>query len=263
MVQGWADRTPRRLHDARQGVRPDDAASGEARGPAGGPARRDAGRRARPGRPAAARAPRRGVPPLPRRASSRCAATGKLGGILFQFPSYVVFKDASLDYLEWAREQLGSDEMLVEFRHRSWLDEDNRAETLSFLERIGAAYVTVDAPQSDTAKNLVPTVPAVTARHARTSASTDATSARGTSAAARRRSASTTSTPTRSSPSGRGTLKELAGAVEAGVRVLQQQRDVGGSGEPARPHLAGGDERAPAADAARPQRRPGDRRDGA
>ncbi|HJX47004.1 MAG TPA: DUF72 domain-containing protein [Gaiellaceae bacterium] len=88
---------------------------------------------------------------------------GKLGGILFQFPSYVVFKDASFEYLEWAREQLGSDEMLVEFRHRSWLDEDNRVETLSFLERIGAAYVTVDAPRSDTAKNLIPTVPAVTA----------------------------------------------------------------------------------------------------
>jgi uncharacterized protein YecE (DUF72 family) len=88
---------------------------------------------------------------------------GKLGGILFQFPSYVVFKDASFEYLEWAREQLGSDEMLVEFRHRSWLDENNRVETLSFLERIGAAYVTVDAPRSDTAKNLIPTVPAVTA----------------------------------------------------------------------------------------------------
>ena len=90
-------------------------------------------------------------------------STGKLGGILFQFPSYVVFKDASFDYLQWARDQLGSDEMLVEFRHRSWLDEDNRAETLSFLERIGAAYVTVDAPRSNTAKNLIPTVPAVTA----------------------------------------------------------------------------------------------------
>ena len=41
-------------------------------------------------------------------------------------------------------------------------DDDNRAETLSFLEAIGASYVTVDAPKSDTAKNLVPTVPAVT-----------------------------------------------------------------------------------------------------
>ena len=90
-------------------------------------------------------------------------ATGKLGGILFQLPSYVVCKEHSFDYLEWAREQLGGDTMLVEFRHRSWLEEENLAETLSFLERIGAAYVTVDAPKSETAKNLVPTVPAVTA----------------------------------------------------------------------------------------------------
>jgi uncharacterized protein YecE (DUF72 family) len=87
---------------------------------------------------------------------------GKLGGILFQLPSYVVFKDRSLDYLEWARAQLGRDEMLVELRHRSWLDDENRAETLAFLERIGATYVTVDAPRSASAKNLIPTVPAVT-----------------------------------------------------------------------------------------------------
>ena len=87
---------------------------------------------------------------------------GKLGGILFQFPSYVVYKDRSLEYLEWARAQLGDDDMLVEFRHRSWLDEENRAETLVFLERIGATYVTVDAPRSESAKNLIPSVPAVT-----------------------------------------------------------------------------------------------------
>jgi uncharacterized protein YecE (DUF72 family) len=87
---------------------------------------------------------------------------GKLGGILMQLPPYVVYKDASLDYLEWAREQLAGYEMLVEFRHRSWLDDENRAASLAFLERIGAAYVTVDAPKSDTAKNLVPTVVAVT-----------------------------------------------------------------------------------------------------
>ncbi len=87
---------------------------------------------------------------------------GKLGGILMQLPPYVVSKDASLDYLEWAREQLDGYEMLVEFRHRSWLDEQTRAHTLAFLERIGASYVTVDAPRSDTAKNLVPTVVAAT-----------------------------------------------------------------------------------------------------
>ena len=92
--------------------------------------------------------------------------TGKLGGILFQLPPYVVFKEASLDYLEWAREQVGGDEMLVEFRHVSWLEEAHRAESLAFLERIGASYVTVDAPRSDTARNLVPTIPAVTSETA-------------------------------------------------------------------------------------------------
>ncbi len=86
---------------------------------------------------------------------------GKLGGFLLQFPSYVVHKPASLDYLAWAVEQLDGDEPLVEFRHRSWLDAEHRAETLSFLESIGASYVIVDAPKTE-AKNLVPTVVART-----------------------------------------------------------------------------------------------------
>ena len=90
-------------------------------------------------------------------------AAGKLGAILFQLPPYVVHKEASLEYLEWAREQIGRDEMLVEFRHRSWLDDGHRDDSLAFLERIGASYVTVDAPRSDTARNLVPTVVAATA----------------------------------------------------------------------------------------------------
>jgi uncharacterized protein YecE (DUF72 family) len=89
-------------------------------------------------------------------------AAGKLGGILFQLPPYIVYKDTSLEYLEWARAQLDGYEMLVEFRHRSWLDEENRVDSLAFLERIGASYVVVDAPRSDTARNLVPTVVATT-----------------------------------------------------------------------------------------------------
>ena len=63
-------------------------------------------------------------------------SVGKLRGILFQFPSYVVYKDHSLDYLRWAREQLGDDEMLVEFRHGSWLDDEHRDDTLSFLDEL-------------------------------------------------------------------------------------------------------------------------------
>jgi uncharacterized protein YecE (DUF72 family) len=89
-------------------------------------------------------------------------AAGKLGGILFQLPPYIVYKDSSLEYVEWAREQIGENEMFVEFRHRSWLDDEHRADSLAFLERIGAGYVVVDAPRSDTAKNLVPTVVATT-----------------------------------------------------------------------------------------------------
>ena len=89
-------------------------------------------------------------------------SAGKLGGILFQFPSYVVYKDRSLDYLQWAREQLGDDAMLVEFRHLSWLDEEHRDETLRFLEGLSATHVIVDAPRIEGAKNVVPTVLALT-----------------------------------------------------------------------------------------------------
>jgi uncharacterized protein YecE (DUF72 family) len=78
-----------------------------------------------------------------------------------QFPPYVVYKPASLEYLEWAQEQLAGDEMLVEFRHASWLEEENRAETLRFLEEHGMTYVTVDAPQTG-GKNVLPSIPAVT-----------------------------------------------------------------------------------------------------
>jgi uncharacterized protein YecE (DUF72 family) len=161
MVQGWADRTPDGFtmhikafglmtrHPVKVEVLPEDL--------------RDAmpvderGRVDRPPRELRSEVFRRFLAAL-----EPLRATGKLGGILFQFPPYVVYKDRSLEYLEWARGELGDDRMLVEFRHRSWLEEENRAETLSFLESIGASYVTVDAPKSDTAKNLVPTIPAVT-----------------------------------------------------------------------------------------------------
>jgi len=89
-------------------------------------------------------------------------SAAKLGGILFQFPPYVVYKDASFDYLRWAREQVGDDEMLVEFRHISWLDDEHREETLRFLEELGATHVIVDAPRIEGAKNLTPTVLALT-----------------------------------------------------------------------------------------------------
>ena len=89
-------------------------------------------------------------------------ADRKLGGILFQLPPYVVWKPSSLDYLEWAADQLGGDRMLVEFRHASWFEEGVVDKVLRWLEERGMAYVTVDAPRSD-AKNVPRTVVAATA----------------------------------------------------------------------------------------------------
>jgi uncharacterized protein YecE (DUF72 family) len=86
---------------------------------------------------------------------------GKLGGILLQFPSYIVYRPQSLEYLEWAQSQLPGDELLIEFRHRSWLEEENRAAVLAFLEERGLTYVIVDAPRTE-GRNLVPTVVALT-----------------------------------------------------------------------------------------------------
>ena len=161
MVEGWAERTPDRFtmhvkafammtrHPVKVEVLPEDLR--------GAMPVDDRGRVDRPPRELRGEIFRRFLEAL-----SPLREAAKLGGILFQLPSYIVFKEHSLEYLEWAREQLGGDRMLVEFRHRSWLDEEHRAETLSFLERIDAAYVTVDAPKSESAKNLIPTIPAVT-----------------------------------------------------------------------------------------------------
>jgi uncharacterized protein YecE (DUF72 family) len=161
MVQGWADRTPDGFtmhvkafglmtrHPVKVEVLPEDLREAM---PVD-----ERGRVDRPPRELRGEVFRRFLESL-----EPLRSTGKLGGILFQLPSYVVYKERSLEYLQWARAQLDGDVMLVEFRHRSWLEEEHAAETLAFLESIDAAYVTVDAPKSPTAKNLVPTVPAVT-----------------------------------------------------------------------------------------------------
>jgi uncharacterized protein YecE (DUF72 family) len=88
-------------------------------------------------------------------------AAGKLGGILFQLPPYVVWKASSLDYLEWANQQLAGDRMLVEPRHRSWYDEPVRAELLRWLEEREMSWVVVDAPKTE-ARNVPDTLVAAT-----------------------------------------------------------------------------------------------------
>ncbi len=66
-------------------------------------------------------------------------ASGKLGGILMQFPPYVVPKPSSYEYLEWANEQLaghGSASILAEAAH-SWADAGNEVFLLVANRRSG------------------------------------------------------------------------------------------------------------------------------
>ena len=87
--------------------------------------------------------------------------SGKLRGILLQYhPRFVKSADAK-EELERVRALLDPLVPLVEFRHRSWLEEDERADTLAFLEQHGLAYVSVDAPRTR-ASNVVPPVAAAT-----------------------------------------------------------------------------------------------------
>jgi uncharacterized protein YecE (DUF72 family) len=159
-VQGWADRTPDGFvmhvkafglmtrHPVRLEQLPPDLREGM---PVD-----DRGRVDRPPRDARGEVFRRFLAALePLREQQ------KLGGILFQLPPYVVWKPSSLDYLDWARDQLGPDAMLVEPRHRSWFAEDVRSELLRWLEERRMSWVVVDAPKVE-AKNVPDTLVAVT-----------------------------------------------------------------------------------------------------
>ena len=147
MVRGWADRTPDGFvvhikafslmtrHPVKLEQVPPDLREGL---PVD-----DRGRVDRPPREARAEVFRAFLAAL-----EPLRADGKLGGILFQMPPYVVWKSTSLDYLEWAREQVGGDVFLFEPRHRSWYAEDIRAELLRFLEERSMTWVVVDAPRT-------------------------------------------------------------------------------------------------------------------
>jgi uncharacterized protein YecE (DUF72 family) len=160
MVQGWADRTPDGFvmhvkafglmtrHPVRLEQLPPDLREGM---PVD-----ERGRVDRPPREARGEVFRQFLAALEPLREQR-----KLGGILFQLPPYVVWKPSSLDYLEWARDQLGADEMLVEPRHRSWFEEDVRSELLRWLEQQRLSWVVVDAPKVD-ARNVPDTLVAVT-----------------------------------------------------------------------------------------------------
>jgi uncharacterized protein YecE (DUF72 family) len=84
--------------------------------------------------------------------------SGKLRGVLLQYHPRFVKSPEALTELERAPDRLAPLVPLVEFRHRSWMEIDERDDTLEFLARSGLAYVSVDTPMTR-ASNVV-------ARHA-------------------------------------------------------------------------------------------------
>lgn len=89
--------------------------------------------------------------------------SGKLRGVLLQYHPRFVKSAAAKAELARAPERLAPLVPLIEFRHRSWLEESERADTLAFLEANGLAYVSLDSPRTR-ASNVSPRVSAATHR---------------------------------------------------------------------------------------------------
>jgi len=88
-------------------------------------------------------------------------SAGKLGAVLFQFPQWFPISRRNKAYIEECAARMDDMRIAVEFRHRSWMEERNAEETLSFLEERNLPYVCVDMPQGF--ESSLPPVAAATA----------------------------------------------------------------------------------------------------
>jgi uncharacterized protein YecE (DUF72 family) len=71
---------------------------------------------------------------------------GRLGTLVFPFPSYFTPGPRALDYLEWLRGRSGDVPIAVELRHRDWVAGKQREATMEFLREHQLGYVCVDVP---------------------------------------------------------------------------------------------------------------------
>lgn len=74
-------------------------------------------------------------------------SAGKLGVVLFQFPSWFYPGNEQRDYIARCQEKLPQYRVAVEFRHDSWVNEKNIERTFAFLREHRLAYVCVDEPR--------------------------------------------------------------------------------------------------------------------
>ena len=74
-------------------------------------------------------------------------ASGKLGLVLFQYPVWFTFSEASLRRLSRTLALFRGHRLAVELRNAGWLGEHHRDETLGFLREHDLVYTCVDEPQ--------------------------------------------------------------------------------------------------------------------
>ena len=85
---------------------------------------------------------------------------GKLGLLLFQFPPWFPIGKRNRQYVLECARRASPDRICVEFRNKTWMSDENKADTIEFLEGHGLPYVNVDMPQGFTSS--IPPVVAAT-----------------------------------------------------------------------------------------------------
>ncbi len=85
---------------------------------------------------------------------------GKLTGVLAQFPPWFSATRGNARVIEELKTRFPELPFTVEFRHKSWLEQERRARVFDLLRALGYAYVVVDEPEGSTFG--VPAVPVVT-----------------------------------------------------------------------------------------------------
>jgi uncharacterized protein YecE (DUF72 family) len=72
---------------------------------------------------------------------------GKLGAVLFQFPPWFYYRRSNLAHIAHCAQVLDEYQIAVEFRNRTWFEDNHRDEVLAFEREHGLTHVIVDEPQ--------------------------------------------------------------------------------------------------------------------
>jgi uncharacterized protein YecE (DUF72 family) len=72
---------------------------------------------------------------------------GKLGILVFQFPPWIEYKKQNMEYILSCQNAMGRMPIAVEFRHGSWLTDENQDALFHFLRKHQITYVAADEPQ--------------------------------------------------------------------------------------------------------------------